>query len=319
MLLIPCENGEQLIAYVLGQLGLTGREHDAEAPLGVEAGRIALAELAPERDLPRVDVRQRHRHERPVRIDEVDRAPVGDLRDGESGHLLEGLLEVERGGKRLGGLGEDPLGALRLLDLGHVLAHVDRARDVALLILQRSGLDPDPARAPSLRVDAAHQEGRWRLAPNHPPPRQLGQVDRPPVLVVHGEALGPSARRRREYLLDALPSHERRRGLVDVDELAARVVNRHRVGEIVERQPQERRAQLPVGDHRGRLGMRLIQSPTSLGLPAPPRTPRVVYSMILAHASIAARLARWPRALGPRPRPPPVWALRRGSARCTSS
>jgi hypothetical protein len=58
------------------------------------------------------------------------------------------------------------------------------------------------------------------------------------VLVVHLDLGSPGSRRGGEDVLDALAAHQLARGLVDVEQLAAGVVDRDRVREIVERQTE---------------------------------------------------------------------------------
>ena len=107
-------------------------------------------------------------------LGDLDRAPVGEGRDHEVGHGLDGLLVVERRGEQLAGpgeellalLGRDPLG-----DVGHRLDdEVDAARPVvhraradavgaamAVGVLDREDVVPDrlaahgPAQGPVLR------------------------------------------------------------------------------------------------------------------------------------------------------------------------
>ena len=70
--------------------------------LSLQVGGIALAHPVGELHHLRVDVRHRHLLDVAVRRDELHAAPVGEAGDSQLGHILQGLLVVERGGRASG-------------------------------------------------------------------------------------------------------------------------------------------------------------------------------------------------------------------------
>ena len=112
---------------------------------GLGVGRELAPQPLGQRDLLGVGVRHRDLVDLAVLAEEVDPAPVRDLRDGELGRGLERLLVVERSGEHPAGLGQEALGLLALLELGDVLDEVDGEAGLALLVEDGPRLDPRPA------------------------------------------------------------------------------------------------------------------------------------------------------------------------------
>ena len=105
---------------------------------------VALAAIEAGRDLLRVGVVQRHRHDAAAPVEQVDRAPVGELRDGQPRDVAQGLLVVERRGEQVARLGEEALAALGVLGLGDVL---DDVHGEPLLVVEQGRLREQPALA----------------------------------------------------------------------------------------------------------------------------------------------------------------------------
>ncbi len=83
------------------------RSTEPEALLGVELLGLVFAQARGRAQLGRIGVRDRHRFARAVLGEQVDRAPVGDLRHGEPGDVAQRLLVVERGGEHVADLREE--------------------------------------------------------------------------------------------------------------------------------------------------------------------------------------------------------------------
>ena len=112
---------EELVRNVRGQLRLASSDHVRDAHRCVGIDGILLGQLVRPLDLLRVGVGDREPFDRAPGADEVDRAPVRELRHRERRDVRQCLFVVERGGQRLGRLGEEApvLGGacLRLVEL----------------------------------------------------------------------------------------------------------------------------------------------------------------------------------------------------------
>ena len=106
-----------------------GADHVLDAAARVRIVGIAILQRARHLDAGRVDVRDRQPLDAPLLVDDVDGAPVGDVRNGELGHGPQRRLVVERAAEGAAGLGQErglpvrplrPLAALllQLVQLG---------------------------------------------------------------------------------------------------------------------------------------------------------------------------------------------------------
>ena len=165
--------------------------------------------------------------------EQVDHAPVGELRHGEPGDAAQRLLEVERSGQHAAGVGQQPLRLLGLLEVGDVLDHVDR-QQAALGRPHGPGLDPRPADLAALVRSIAHGQ-RLRLEPlQREPPGEALERERAPVVAEQLEALHQLGRGRAQQRLPGLEAEQPDRRLVDVDQAAVGPLHGDGVGDAGE-------------------------------------------------------------------------------------
>jgi hypothetical protein len=104
----------------LGDLGIDLRlaapDHRRDTARGVGVGRVARDELARQRLLLGLAVRDRHHPDRAVGLLDVDDAPVGQERHGEPRQLVQRRLAVERALQRRAGVGHELRAPLLLLE-----------------------------------------------------------------------------------------------------------------------------------------------------------------------------------------------------------
>ena len=122
---------EHLIGHLREDLGQS-RAHDADhALIGVGVGGILLLQPPRPGNPLRIDVGDRELRHRPVVLDQMDDAPVGETRHGEPRDVRQRRFDVERGGERLSRFGQEPLGGFGPLLRGGVLPDIDRVQDAA--------------------------------------------------------------------------------------------------------------------------------------------------------------------------------------------
>ena len=97
---------EHLVGDLVDELGLPGSRHGAGAGGAGRVGGPALLQGPGQLDLLRVDVGDRQ-PVHPSVADDVDGAPVGEGGHGQSGHPVDGHLEVEAARELDGGLREE--------------------------------------------------------------------------------------------------------------------------------------------------------------------------------------------------------------------
>jgi hypothetical protein len=114
MLLVDGDLHEQLVGHLLDQLGLAGPDDLGRAGRRGRVERVAAADLLRPPQLRRIAMRQRGPLDRPVGLDELDEAPVGQLRDDEPDDQVGGLLEAERGRQQVAGAGHERVAPVRL-------------------------------------------------------------------------------------------------------------------------------------------------------------------------------------------------------------
>src|SRR5688500_12004709 len=98
MLFVDRPGDEKLIGYLRIDLGLSRPYYVGNSCGGRGIGRIAPVELACELQLGGVNMGHGELSGITVAIDDADGAPVGEMRDNESGQILQRPFIVERGG-----------------------------------------------------------------------------------------------------------------------------------------------------------------------------------------------------------------------------
>jgi len=235
VLVVLGDRGEHLVRDLVDDLRRALLDDLGGPRRGVGARGVALADAARERHLVGIDVRDGHRADVPVPVGQADRAPVGELRDRELGDLLERALVVQRRGEQRAGIGQQPLRHLRALDLGEVLADVDDELDASLAVIDARRLRHAPRLLAGRPVHRPqHERLGLELAREQPASRELVQVDRRAVLVRRLVRIDDLLDRCREHLLRVVVAEHSRRGLVGVDQAAARVLDRDGLGELRE-------------------------------------------------------------------------------------
>ena len=224
---------EHLVADLAVQLGGAAAQHAVDARARAGVGRVALLDVARELHPRRVDVLDRDALDA-IPAGEVDRAPVGDLRDREAGDRPQRRLVLERVGQHAARLGQEPLAHLAALEVRDVLDHVDRQPHGAGLVDHRRGLHARPAVVDAPARPVAHGHRRRPLAEQRAPAGQHVEVQRLAVLAEHLEAVADGAGRRGQHLLGAREAEQPHRGVVRVDELPVGRLRGDRVGDALE-------------------------------------------------------------------------------------
>ncbi len=103
-----------------------GADHLGHARRLVKPWSIVAIEPLGKRESRRIDVMGRDALDLTLVLEEVDRAPIGDLRDDQSRHALKRLAVVHRGGQHATGLGHEALRDLQPVQLGEKSCVVDR-------------------------------------------------------------------------------------------------------------------------------------------------------------------------------------------------
>ena len=104
MQLVACRRAASISSVISGTSSGSPVRITAGAPVAASASaRVALLQLARERHLRRVVVRDRELGDRPVGLDDVHGAPVGDVAGGELRDLSQRLAVVERARQRVAG------------------------------------------------------------------------------------------------------------------------------------------------------------------------------------------------------------------------
>ena len=122
--------------HLLGDLGIErrhpGAEHASQAVIGVKPVRAVVAKLGGKDETIGIDVCHRNRNTVTGVVDQVHRAPVDQIRNGQLGDVAQCPLVVERRCQHLASAGQERRVALGALALGHVLDDHDRRLDLAV-------------------------------------------------------------------------------------------------------------------------------------------------------------------------------------------
>ena len=234
-----------------------------------------------------------HAFDLAVLVEQIDGAPVGDLRHRELRHALERLPVVHRGGQHAAGLGHEALGQLHALDLGDVLEHVHRIEDPSAVgVGDRRGSDDQPALLARRAHDVPDEQRLGWLAFEQPSPGHALQVELATLLVEHQEARHDRARRALVSSLGVRHAEQVGGGLVGEHRPPALVDHRDRLGEVDEHRLQTLldAAQAP------RTGAR-CRSQARRGVPArAPAPDRPALGRAVAESQHRERAERAPRA-----------------------
>jgi hypothetical protein len=137
--------GDQHRVVDLGdQLGHAAADHLGHAGAVAHLGRVAAGQLAGVRDPRGVDVGDRDLAQL-VAVEQVHRAPVGDVRDRQPGDAGERDLEVERVREHRAGPEQEAVGLLDALVLVDVGVGPEPPDDRAVLVAHRLGAREVPA------------------------------------------------------------------------------------------------------------------------------------------------------------------------------
>ncbi len=206
VILVAGRRDEQLVGDMRVEFGLPGADHVGRTRRGVGVDGVVGSKLPPPAHFVGVGVSDGDGVDGAVRIEEVDRAPVGEAGDAEPGDLIERGLVVEGLLDERPRLGEVLGPHLALLPVVDVEARADIAEERAV--------GGEPGRAPVedppvlLVVEAEPVLHLERLLAVE----MRGVHVDAPVEVVGVDALGPSAT---EFLLQRPPG-EREPGGVEV-------------------------------------------------------------------------------------------------------
>ena len=147
-LLVALGEPPQLGVGELHQVRLAGADHLGDRRVGIGAHRKALAHLGGALTEHRVAVRDRDPLDQAAAGRDLDRAPVGELRDQQLRDPLERRVVVGRVRDQLAGARQQAVGELRPLHVGDVLDRGHRVEHLARGPLDRPRLGPGPALAP---------------------------------------------------------------------------------------------------------------------------------------------------------------------------
>ena len=164
VLLVHRRSDEQLVGYVGVELRLAGAQHEPEPPVGIEPLGLVFTQARGRAQLGRVGVRDGHRFAPAVLGEQVDGAPVGDLRHGEPGDVAQRLLVVERGGEHVADLREELHPQRGALGLRDVLDDRHGCLDLAVGVAHGGGLQQRPLLVAALSVNGAQQQRLGLLA-----------------------------------------------------------------------------------------------------------------------------------------------------------
>ena len=273
-------------------------------------GRCGLvrAQALGERELVRVAVGRHDLLAHSVVVDEVDGAPVGDLRDRRPGDVAQRLGVVHRGAERAAGLGEEAAAQLRRLDRRDVLDDRRGRDDLAGLVAQRRGLEEVPAQRAAAAIDGAHEQRLGVLAAQQAHGRDVvhrQRAGRPRARRCsrcHDRARGP-----RLQLRQRAEAHVLQRRPVGVDDVVGAVADRDRPRRARRGSPRSRargRASRPRAAPAGRRARRgpararerasrssasCAQTVSRTGTSLPSRRQRVSSSGPVEDAALAGR------------------------------
>ena len=226
MELVHRDRFEHLVGDVGHDFRLAISDHAGHPRVGSRVRRIALRQLGCKRDLGRVRMRESERMDAAVLLEQVDRTPIGDLRNGEARDGLQRSPVVEGFGEHGSRTKEELLGLLRPLLRVDVRRRSDPEVDRASVVVpERHRTSEVPAVAAVGRAEAIFDledlSGRESLAAYVERPLQIVGMDDADPLVA-----GRRPRRQARVLVPAA---------VVVGGLAVRPCGphdlRHRVGE----------------------------------------------------------------------------------------
>lgn len=264
MLRIDRRLSQECVRNLLVHLGRAGAHHFRDASRRIRVERVASRQLPEVRDHPGIGVRQRHSVDAAVRVAEIHRAPVRDIRHRERRDLAQQLVWVERGAKDRAALGEEPLGEFGTLVRREVLDHVD-GHDHPSLVSDRGRFHRRPALLAG-RADAEPHQGLATLSVlERPPARQPLERERLSVLVEHLEAVQNVRCGRRQQRLARFVPERRHRRIVREQQAAVGRLGGHGVGnaaqdrfELIARLARVSSRQLLEPQQLVALGIRLL-------------------------------------------------------------
>ncbi len=212
-------------------LGSSGADDGADPGRRVGIGRVALAQVAGEVDLRRIDVLDRQPLDLSGGIDDLDGAPVPDPRDGEAGHAPEGLLVVEQFAEHGAGFGEEALVLLGAHAGGDVMEGVDRELGRAVRTGQGRRLDDRPVLLTAASNAEADRERLRRASGERVPAGQVGSREWPTVLGEQFEASEDLLGGRGKECFGRREADDGGRHFVRVHQAAGSILHRHPVGD----------------------------------------------------------------------------------------
>ena len=187
MALVHGRGPQRLLGDLVEERGLAGRDHAPDPAVGLYLLGLVFAQARGQLDPRRVDVGDCDGLPVPFFVDEVDAAPVGELRHGEAGDVLQCLPVVERGRQQRRGAREELAAQLQPLALGDVLDDRHRRVDRPLLVSHGGRLEQHPALVARRLVDRAQKHRLGLLLAAQQPHR--GQVFHLHVRAVLGRDL----------------------------------------------------------------------------------------------------------------------------------
>jgi hypothetical protein len=98
VLLVDRRRDEELVGNVVVEDRLARAHHASKALLGVELLGLEGAQARGHLELARIDVRDGDLFALALVVEQIDPAPVGDLRHRQPGDVAKRLLVVQRGG-----------------------------------------------------------------------------------------------------------------------------------------------------------------------------------------------------------------------------
>ena len=208
-------------------------------------------------------MRHGHRLACAVVVEQVDRAPVGDLGHRQPSDVAQRLLVVERGGQHLAGPRQELHAQGRALAAVTSSMMVTAASIEPARVTHRGRLQQHPLLLAGDPVDRAQQQRLGLLAAQQPDGGEVLHADRMAVLT--GSLIRPHQRSRIRVaqILHRGKSQSIQRSLVGVDEVIVGAADRNRLGQRVD---DHRQALLGAPES----ALKLVQqaSPFELGIAA---------------------------------------------------
>ena len=145
---VPCDRHQGLGRDVRNEDRLAGPD-DLERPARlVRVVGVLVEQLADQRDLGRIHMGDRERAQLTVRVEQVDRAPIGDPRHREIGQVTDRPVVTQRPRQELASLGQEALvltAASVAQGVVDVRARPHPAGDAVVVVAARDGAQREPA------------------------------------------------------------------------------------------------------------------------------------------------------------------------------